>query len=66
MDDMAKEIENALKQDFPNARLKHAPHPSPGSGEPKPAEPTITAQIDALIAGLQSRIRVLEKLRATL
>jgi hypothetical protein len=66
MDEMAKEIETALKHDFPNAKLAHKPFA--GNGEPKPAqpEPTLSAQIDALIAGLQGRIRVLEKLRATL
>jgi hypothetical protein len=61
MDEMAKEIENALKHEFP--KLKS---PQPNGGEGKPAEPTLSAQIDALIAGLEGRIRVLEKLRATL
>jgi hypothetical protein len=67
MDEMAKEIQNALDTDFPSLKLKHAPHPGP-NGEPKPTqpEPTLTAQIDALIAGLRTRISYLEKLRATL
>ena len=64
MDEMAKEINAALARDFPDTKLKHAPAASPG-GNGKP-EPTLSAQIDHLISGMQARIRVLEALRATL
>jgi hypothetical protein len=63
MDEMAKEITDALNKDFPGAKLKHAPHAAGGNGKP---EPTLSQQIDQLIGGLQARIRVLEALRATL
>ena len=66
MDELAQQINNALERDFPNSKLRHAPHTAPGNGEPKTAEPTMTAQIDALVAGLQARIAMLERLRGSL
>jgi hypothetical protein len=66
MDEMAKEIENALKQDFPNARLKHAPHSSPGSGEPKPERTTVIQDIEALKAKLALIAKGIEMLREQL
>ena len=63
MDELALQINNAPERDFPAAKLRHAPHTAPGNGEPKTAEPTLTAQIVSLVAGLQARIAMLEKLR---
>ena len=64
MDEMAKEIENALKTDFPNARLKHAPHP--GNGEPKPERTTVAQDIEALKAKLALIAKGIEMLREQL
>lgn len=63
MDDMTKDIESALKADFPNAKLAHRPLPN---GKPLMDPPTLTAEIDQMIAGLQARISFLEQLRRTL
>jgi hypothetical protein len=66
MDEISKQLSDALEKDFPGLKLKHAPHA--GNGEPKPGtnQPTISRQIDTLIAGLEARIALLQELRATL
>jgi hypothetical protein len=62
--DFAKEIHDELVKDFPNARLKHAPHPG--------AKPTETArhrvgvaieELQALIGDLNTLIAALNTIR---
>jgi hypothetical protein len=59
-DDMAKELQQALKDDFPNARLKHAPHGA------QPSKLTVRADLDQLIAKLETMIEVFKALKAQL
>jgi hypothetical protein len=62
MDDITKQINDALDKDFPGSKLAHKPIGN--SGEPdKPARATATEQINATIAEFQALIRVLEKVR---
>jgi hypothetical protein len=63
MDEIAKQIGDALEKDFPGTKLKHAPHPG-GNGQPAPV--TLSQQLELVIEGLRTRIAMLEKLKATL
>ena len=62
MDEMAKEIENALNKDvaMPKAAALHL---KPNGGQPTP---TCSDDIDRLIERLHSTIRGLEMLKGTL
>jgi hypothetical protein len=62
MDELAKELESALKNDFPNAKNLSFKAP-PATGKPVP---TTSEQINATIAELAALIRVLEQVRARL
>ena len=62
MEELAREIETALKADFPNARNLSFKAPA-SNGQPAA---TVTADIDAAIARLQTLIRGLELLKAQL
>lgn len=64
MDEMAKEIQNALDADFPNLKLKHAPHPGPGDPKPKPT--TVSQDIEALRAKLAIIAQGIELLKGQL
>lgn len=64
MEELAREIETALQHDFPNAKnLSFRPPATGGKGE---VGKTVSADIDAVIAKLQTLIRGLEMLRGQL
>jgi hypothetical protein len=65
MDEIAKQIGDALEKDFPGAKLKHAPHPA-GNGEPQPPRTTVSQDIDALKAKLTMIARGIEMLKGQL
>lgn len=61
MEEIAKQLNDVLDQDFGKTKLQHKflHDPSTGSGAPKD-RPTATAIIDLLIAEMHERIRELE------
>jgi hypothetical protein len=64
MEELAREIETALKADFPNAR--NLAFKAPGNSSGSEAAKTVSADIDATITRLQTIIKGLELLKAQL
>jgi hypothetical protein len=63
MDEITKQINDALEKDFPASKLAHKPIGNSGEPGEKPARATATEQINATIAEFQALIRVLERVR---
>lgn len=57
---MAREFDRVLAEDFPNARLKHEPHPKPNGAT------TVSQDIEALQAKLALIARGIEMLKGQL
>jgi hypothetical protein len=64
-DEIAHQLNEALSQDFPGSKLKHEARPQTNSGK-EPERATLSQEIDSVIASLNARIRILEKLRESL